>query len=42
VLHLPFVVRVLMNLPHIAIGGFAAFAGFVLARRSAPPAGVRR
>lgn len=33
VLNLPFVTRVLMNLPHIAIGGFAAFTGFVLARR---------
>lgn len=32
VLDLPFVTRVLMNLPHIAIGGFAAFAGFVLSR----------
>ena len=32
VLDLPLVTRVLMNLPHIAIGGFAAFAGFVLAR----------
>ena len=28
-----------MNLPHIAIGGFAAFTGFVLARRWAPGAG---
>jgi len=34
--------RLLMNLPHIAIGGFAAFAGFVLARRWAPAAGARR
>jgi len=41
VLDLRFVVRVLMNLPHIAIGGFAAFTGFVLARRWAPPAGAR-
>ena len=32
VLDYPFVTRVLMNLPHIAIGGFAAVAGFVLAR----------
>ena len=32
VLDLPFVTRVLMNLPHIAIGGFAVFAGFVLPR----------
>jgi hypothetical protein len=36
VLDLPFVTRVLMNLPHVAIGGFAAFTGFVLARRWAP------
>jgi hypothetical protein len=36
VLDLPFVTRVLMNLPHIAIGGVAAFTGFVLARRWAP------
>jgi hypothetical protein len=33
VLDLPLVTRILMNLPHIVIGGFAAFAGFVLARR---------
>jgi hypothetical protein len=32
VLDLPLVTRILMNLPHIAIGGFAAFAGFVLSR----------
>ena len=38
VLNLPFVTRVLMNLPHIVIGGFAAFTGFVLARRWAPDA----
>jgi len=36
VLHLPFVTRLLMNLPHIVIGGFAAFTGFVLAPRFAP------
>lgn len=36
VLDLPFVTRLLMNLPHIAIGGFAAFTGFVLAHRWAP------
>lgn len=36
VLDLPLVIRILMNLPHIAIGGFAAFAGFVLARRWPP------
>jgi hypothetical protein len=41
VLDLPFVTRVLMNLPHIAIGGFAAFTGFVLARRWAPAASPR-
>ena len=40
VLDLPFGTRVLMNLPHIAIGGFAAVTGFVLARRWAPGAGV--
>ena len=33
VLDLPLVTRILMNLPHIVIGGFAAFTGFVLARR---------
>jgi hypothetical protein len=32
VLDLPLVTRILMNLPHIVIGGFAAFTGFVLAR----------
>ena len=36
VLHLPFVTRLLMNLPHIVIGGFAAFTGFVLAPRFVP------
>ena len=42
VLHLPFVTRILLNLPHIVIGGFAAFTGYVLARRWAPEAtGVR-
>jgi hypothetical protein len=41
VLDLPFVTRLLMNLPHIAIGGFAAFTGFVLARRWAPAAARR-
>jgi len=34
----PFMTKVLMNLPHIAIGGFATFAGFVLAPRLAPTA----
>ena len=38
VLHLPLVTRILMNLPHIAIGGFAVVAGVVLARRWAPTA----
>ena len=42
VLDLPFVTRVLMNLPHIAIGGFAAFAGYVLAPLWAPPAATPR
>jgi len=42
-LHIPFVTRILLNLPHIAIGGFAAFAGYVLAPRWAPDAaGARR
>jgi hypothetical protein len=36
VLDLPLMTRVLINAPHIAIGGFAAFAGYVLARRWAP------
>ena len=34
--HFPLVTKILMNLPHIAIGGFAAFAGYVLAPRWAP------
>jgi hypothetical protein len=41
VLNLPFVTRLLMNLPHIAIGGFAAFTGCGLARRWAPAAAPR-
>jgi hypothetical protein len=28
--------RILNNLPHIALGGFAAYAGFVLAGRTGP------
>ena len=32
VLDLPLMTRILMNLPHIVIGGFAAFTGFVLGR----------
>jgi len=31
--NLPFGFKVLANLPHIALGGFAAFCGFVLANR---------
>jgi hypothetical protein len=43
VLQIPFVTRILLNLPHIAIGGFAAFTGYVLARRWAPEtAGTHR
>jgi len=43
VLQIPFVTRILLNLPHIAIGGFAAFTGYVLARRWAPDgAGTHR
>lgn len=41
VLDLPLMTRILMNLPHIAIGGFAAFAGFVLAPRWASSAAAR-
>jgi hypothetical protein len=40
-LDLPLVTRVLMNLPHIAIGGFAALTGFVLSRRWDPEAAGR-
>jgi hypothetical protein len=42
VLDLPLMTRVLMNLPHIAIGGFAALAGYVLSRHGAPAAAVHR
>ena len=42
VLDLPFGTRLLMNLPHIVIGGFAAFVGFVLAPRWAPGAVAAR
>ena len=42
VLDLPLTTRVLMNLPHIAIGGFAAFAGYVLARLWSRAAADRR
>ena len=31
----PFGFKILANLPHIALGGFAAFTGFFLARRHA-------
>ena len=41
VLDLPLGTRLLLNLPHIVIGGFAAFAGFVLARRWAPAIATR-
>lgn len=30
---MPFGFKILANLPHLALGGFAVFAGFVLARR---------
>ncbi len=42
VLDLPLMTRILMNLPHIAIGGLAAFAGYVLSRYWAPAAAGRR
>ena len=41
VLDLPFVTKVLMNLPHIVIGGVAAAVGFLAARSGASP-GTRR
>jgi hypothetical protein len=41
VLDYPLVTKVLMNLPHIVIGGLAAFTGFVLARAWAPLAAIR-
>jgi hypothetical protein len=37
-LSIPLWTRILTNLPHIAIGGFAAFTGYVLARRRTPEA----
>lgn len=30
---LPFIFKIFANLPHLALGGFAAFSGFVLAKR---------
>jgi hypothetical protein len=33
-LDLPFFFKILANLPHISLGGFAAFTGFVLARKA--------
>lgn len=42
VLDLPLMTRVLMNLPHIAIGGVAAFAGYVLPRIWSRAAADRR
>lgn len=33
VLDLDLMTRILANLPHLAIGGFAAYAGFVLSKR---------
>ena len=42
-LNIPLGTRILVNLPHIVIGGFAAFTGYVLAPRWAPEAtGARR
>jgi hypothetical protein len=42
VLDLPLTTRILMNLPHITIGGLAAFAGFALGPRWASPAELQR
>jgi len=36
--HLPFGFKILANLPHVALGGFAVFAGFTLAPRQEVPA----
>jgi hypothetical protein len=33
VLDLDLTTRILANLPHLAIGGFAAYVGFVLSKR---------
>jgi hypothetical protein len=35
VIDLPLMTRILANLPHLALGGFAIYAGFVLSRRPA-------
>ena len=35
-LDLPLITRIFANIPHIGIGGFAAFAGFYLADRMSP------
>ena len=32
---LPFTFKILANLPHIGLGGFAAYTGFILSRRHA-------
>ena len=37
VVSMPFGFKILANLPHIALGGFAIFAGFVLAKRETAP-----
>jgi hypothetical protein len=36
--HLPFGFKILANLPHVALGGFAVLAGFTLAPRPEVPA----
>jgi hypothetical protein len=36
--HLPFGFKILANLPHVALGGFAVLAGFTLAPRQEVPA----
>jgi len=36
--HLPFGFKILANLPHVALGGFAVFAGFTWAPRQEVPA----
>jgi hypothetical protein len=36
IVQMPLTTRILANLPHLSLGGFALFAGTVLARRWAP------
>lgn len=40
--NLPFGFKIFANLPHVALGLFAVWAGFALARRDEPPTGAVR